>query len=559
MNRELRYRLADSTVVEPLVNQWSAWAQLISPVPASLHLLNFQLPALTSYLEDPAAHARASRDPDLIGGPFVDLPPQKAGGVRELLRLTEETQGEKLGLARSLTSFQNRLVEEASGQPLAPFYGLVPDELRGRVELVYDYYNRPAVRCFENLFYRSRFYDEGLQSLRLWQLRRDDARAFFMSTPRLPEDDQLDWRVPFADPRVDELFKLDAEPQSLERVGEILGLGATGAPLLGPLLSSQPRALPEVWDQETPRVRYFGHACVLIEWKGVSVLTDPFVGAVPTEGGMPRFSYGDLPARIDCALVTHNHQDHFALETLLRLRHRIDTLVVPKCAGLLYGDMSLKLMTRRLGFKNVVELDAFETIELADGQIVAVPFLGEHGDLAHSKSAYVVRAGGEQMLVGADSDCLDRQLYAHIRAELGPVGTVFLGTESVGAPLSWGAGPLFPRKPQHQHEQTRRYHGSDARRALEILQTLDAERIFVYALGIEPWVEHLLGLGLTEDSPQFLESERLIAAARGRGLRVAERFSGTAVRLIGGEAPAAKPLSARAASDTPDADDQFSF
>lgn len=559
MNRELRYRLADSTVVEPLVNQWSAWAQLISPVPASLHLLNFQLPALTSYLEDPAAHARASRDPDLIGGPFVDLPPQKADGIRELLRFTEETQGEKLELARALTTFQNRLVEEASGQPLAPFYGLVPDELRGHVELVYDYYNRPSVRCFESLLYRSRYYDEGLQSLRLWQLRRDDSRAFFMSTPRLPEDDQLDWRVPFADPRVDELFKLDAEPQSLERVGEILGLDGGRAPLLAPLLSSQPRALPEVWDQETPRVRYFGHACVLIEWKGVSVLTDPFVGAVPTEGGMPRFSYGDLPARIDCALVTHNHQDHFALETLLRLRHRIDTLVVPKCAGLLYGDMSLKLMTRRLGFRNVVELDAFETVELPDGQVVGVPFLGEHGDLAHSKSAYVVRAGGEQMLVGADSDCLDRQLYAHIRAELGPVGTVFLGTESVGAPLSWGAGPLFPRKPQRQHEQTRRYHGSDARRAMEILQTLGAERIFVYALGIEPWVEHLLGLGLTEDSPQFLESERLIAAARARGLRVTERFSATAVRLIGGEAPAARTLSARAAPDAQDADDQFAF
>ncbi len=572
MDKELRYRLADSTVVEPLVNQWSAWAQLISPVPASLHLLNFQLLALSSYLEDPPAHVNASRDPDLIGGPFVDLPPQKAGEIGELMRATESRQKGNLELAHALTKFHNLLVDEAHGQSLEPYYGLIPDELRGYVELVYDYYNRPTVRCFENMLYRSRYYDEALQSLRVWQLGRDDARAFFMSTPRLPEAGQIDWRVPFADPRTDDLFGLDSEPQPLASICELLGLGQSGASQVLPFLSEERRALPETWQEETPRVRYFGHACVLIERKGVSILTDPFVGARPTAGGMERFSYGDLPAKIDFALVTHSHQDHFALETLLRLRHRIDTLIVPRCGGLLYGDMSLKLMTRKLGFKRVVELDAYESVELPDGQLVAIPFLGEHGDLAHSKAAYVIRMGTEQVLIGADSDCLDRQLYVNVRKALGPIETVFLGTESVGAPLSWGCGPLFPRKPQHKYEQTRRYHGSDARRGLDILQTVGAQRIYIYALGLEPWVEHLLGLGLTEDSPQFIESEKLLAEAHARGLLVAERLRGKAVRVIGGETEAERSYTARpfvevaAGAGGPhdlterrDAEDQFIF
>jgi hypothetical protein len=570
MDRELRYRLADSTVVEPLVNHWSAWAQLISPVPASLHLLNFQLLALSSYLEDPAAHVNASRDPDLIGGPFVDLPPHKAGEIAELMRATEVGQKGNVELARALTKFHNLLVDEARGQSLEPLYELVPDELRGYVELVYDYYNRPTVRCFENMLYRSTYYDEALQSLRLWQLGRDDSRAFFMSTPRLPEAGQIDWRVPFADPRADELFRLDAEPRPLADISELLGLGPTGADELLPFLSEGSRALPETWQGESPRVRYFGHACVLIERKGVSILTDPFVGARPTGGGMERLSYDDLPAKIDFALVTHNHQDHFALETLLRLRHRIGTLIVPRCGGLLYGDMSLKLMTRKLGFERVVELDAYESVELPDGEIVAIPFLGEHGDLAHSKAAYVIRMGAERVLIGADSDCLDRQLYVNVRQTLGPIETVFLGTESVGAPLSWGCGPLFPRKPQHKYEQTRRYHGSDARRGLDILRTVGARRIYIYALGIEPWVEHLLGLGLTEDSPQFHESEKLLAEARARGLLVAERLEGKAVLVIGDEAgaegtPAARPfveVAARGRRDPDgslDAEDQFVF
>lgn len=526
MSKERKYRLADSTVIEPLVQQWSAWPQLLSPIPASLHLSNYQLPALEAYLKEPLEHVRASRDPEMIGGPFVDIAPERAGEVEQLLRETLEGRDEQRQLARTVIAFHNQLIEEAHGQCLEPFYDRVPPELAGYVELVYDYYNRPTVRFFESLLYESRHYRSDLQSLRLWPLKRDDTRPFFMSTPRLLDEDQIDWRVTFADRRVDELFRLDLAPQPLAYISELLGLDMADEHLLLPLLSEDDTAPPQQWDGPTARIRYFGHACVVIEWNGISIMTDPYVGARPIEGGLQRFSYGDLPAQIDYALVTHIHQDHFALETLLRLRHRIKHLVVPKASGILYGDMSLKLMARKLGFRSVVELDPLESVGDRDVNIIGVPFLGEHGDLAHSKSGYVVRLGEQQILFGADSDCLDRQMYVNVREALGRIETVFLGTESVGAPLFWGCGPLFPIKQDRHYEQTRRYHGSNARAALEILETVGARRIYNYAMGMEPWVEHLLGLGLTEHDPQYIESEKLIRKAHGRGLVAAERLYG---------------------------------
>jgi hypothetical protein len=258
----------------------------------------------------------------------------------------------------------------------------------------------------------------------------------------------------------------------------------------------------------------------------VTLITDPCVGVLPSEGGTTRLTYGDLPPRIDYALVTHNHQDHFSVETLLRLRHRIDCLVVPRSFGVFYGDLSLKLMAERMGFKNVVELDTLGSVKFPDGEVIAAPFMGEHADLPHAKTAYVVRAGRQRMLFAADSDCLDRSTYEHLRRILGPIETVFIGMECVGAPLSWSCGPLLPVKPSHSSEESRRYKGCDAARALSLLEALETRRVFLYAMGLEPWLEFLLGLAYTQDSPQIQEAKKLLALARERGFAEARLLFG---------------------------------
>src|SRR5437868_116089 len=158
----------------------------------------------------------------------------------------------------------------------------------------------------------------------------------------------------------------------------MLGLGRQDREHLLPMLSTTPAPVYEKWMSRTPRIRYLGHACVLVEWNGISVITDPWVGVMPSEGGIDHISYLDLPEKIDYAIITHGHHDHFVPETLLRLRHRIECLVVPRTFGMFYTDTSLKLAAQKIGFKNVIELDALDTIQLPDGEIIAVPFLGEH-------------------------------------------------------------------------------------------------------------------------------------------------------------------------------------
>lgn len=528
------YRLNSSTVVEPLVHGWSANSQCVSPLMAALTVSHYQLPNLRQYLSAPEANVEACRNPKLRAGRFVNIAVERVPEVRALVASMECEYADSLRLATQLMQFQNTLVAGAkTGLPMAPFYAKLPPELRGYVELVYDYFTRPGVRVIEPLLYRSPYYKPQLQSLRLFGLKQDCDRDFVFSTPRLPSPGEIHWALPFDDARVDALFRLDSEPRPLEEIRELLGLAPAQDAVLRSLLTPAERTLKPTWDGPSPRVRHFGHACVLVEWRGTSILIDPCMGVQPSEAEPGRPGFESLPDRIDYAIVTHNHHDHFSIETLLRLRHKLGCLVVPRAGGLHYGDTSLKLLAQRIGFANVVELDTLDRIAIPDGEIVAVPFLGEHSDLPHAKAAYVVRTDARQMLFAADSDCLDVRQYELLREILGPVHSVFLGLECVGAPMSWSSGALMPVKPTVQQDQSRRQHGSNAERGMKIVNALQAEQLFVYAMGLEPWFEWLLGLAYTPDAPQIHEMKRIIESAKQAGLREARLLTASVVETVG--------------------------
>ncbi len=530
------FRLASSTVVEPLVNSWSAYSHNVSPLAGGLTTHHYQVPNLRQYLASPAAHVEACRNPKLRAGRFVNIPVERANEVQALLNQTTMEYKDNLELAQALLRFQNWLTAtNTAGLALAPLYQKVPDELRGYVELFYDYFSRPAVRVIEPLLYESKYYKPRLQSLRIFSLSDDRDRDFIFSTPRLPSPDEIHWQASFSDPRLDVLFGLDSEPKPFDAIRDLLGLDRTSDGALERLLTEDacPNPKPAMTD-DMVRIRHFGHACVLIKWKGVSILVDPCIGTCIAGGDIGRPSFDDLPKYIDFALITHNHHDHFALETLLRIRSRVGCMVVPRAFGLYYGDVSLALLARKLGFRNVVELDALERIELPDGEIMAIPFFGEHGDLPHAKNAYVVRCGSQRTLFAADSDCLEPCLYEHIRNVLGPIQNVFLGLESVGAPMSWSCGAFFPVKPTVRQDESRRQHGCDAERGMQLVQALQAQRLYVYAMGLEPWYEWLLGLAYTEDAPQILEMRKIIELARNRGMQEARLLTAPCEVLLHG-------------------------
>lgn len=517
------YRLADHTAGEPLVNKWVAWPHVFSPVPYSLHLANYQFKALDSYLQNPNVHVKSSRNPKLLGGPWIDIPPERATEVQQFSLDLEREDKAELELARSVIEFQNTLVAVAKGQGINEFYRKIPEPLGGYVELVYDYFNRPHVRCLESLLYTSPYYKEHLQSLSLFSQMRDDSRAYYMSTPRLAQTDRIDWAVPFKSERIDQWFSLDIAPKPFGENRELLDLAPTDDHRLLPLLTHQPASATDAWREYGVRVRYFGHASVLLEYNGLSILTDPFIPVIPREGGIDRYSFRDLPKHIDFVVISHAHHDHFVFESLLRLRHRIGCLIVPKSSGVFYGDVSLKLMAQKIGFRDVREIDALESIPFRGGEIIASPFFGEHSDLPHAKSGYIVRCGEEQVLFAADSNCLDPRTYQHVRRLLGPIRTVFLGMEFIGAPLSWVYGPLLPVLPQPSHNLSRRSNGSDAKAALALLDALGAERVYIYAIGREPWLKYFMALTPEDGDPYIKVSDKVLEAARAKGFKDAQR------------------------------------
>lgn len=510
MTTEARFALADYTCVEPLVAHWPAWPHVIAPVTQSLHLLNYQIKTLRSYLSNPSLHETACRNPKLFGGAFVDIPAARAPDVASLLSEMERTLADNTTFASSLIEFQNRLTAEADGASLESFYQRAPAPLRGYVELIYDYFNHPIVRCLESCVYKSGYYKKSLQSLRLFPLRNDLSRSYFMSTPRLSDESAVDWNVSFDDGRIDELFELDHAPKALAEIRRLIGASSSQDEALRALLCETDGATREAWDESRVRVRYFGHACVLVECGGVSILVDPLISARPCEGGVERFGFRDLPDHIDYVLITHGHHDHFVVESLLRLRHRIGALIVPKSSSVFHGDISLVLLARQLGFRNVREADSFDEFPFRDGSIVAVPFLGEHNDLASAKSAYLVRFGTERILFAADSNCLEPEIYARMGREIGSIDTVFVGMECVGAPLTWVYGPILPVKPERRHSEARRSNGCNAEAAKSLARAVRCKRAFVYAVGREPWVRYLLALNPSEDDIYMVEINKFI-------------------------------------------------
>jgi L-ascorbate metabolism protein UlaG (beta-lactamase superfamily) len=501
----VRYRLAESACVEPLVAGWAAWPHTFAPVAYSLHLLNYQLPVLRSFLGNPRLHETSCRNPRLLGGAFVDVPSNRVEDVRALHEALTAGSNDNIEFAQALLRFCRELVDQAKGQSLDELYARLPEPLRGYVELLYDYMNHPFVRCLEGRMYRSRYYKPQLQSLRLFDLQLDEDRRYFMSTPRLASEDAVSWRIAFEDARLDALFRMDVEPGSREEIREVIGVAPEQNALFKRLFRESGERGGAKWRGEGLRIRYFGHACALVETQDVAILVDALVAPKPHETSVDRFSYADLPEHIDYALITHGHHDHFVIETLLRLRRRIGTVVVPNNSHTFYADFSLRLMAERLGFRRVREVECFDEIAFEGGRIVAVPFLGEHNDLPSAKSAYLIQAGGKSVMFAADSNCLDEAIYEPLHELSGPINALFVGMESVGAPLSWVYGPMLPIKPDHYRSQDRRSSGCNSERALKFAAAVRCERAFVYAVGREPWLKYILAINPSENDAYMTE------------------------------------------------------
>ena len=400
---------------------------------------------MDSYIEAPEFHAAAVKNPRMLGGPFIDYSGQRVDEIQALRAQTVKNRARLVQFSDALGELERILNEKARGLCLDSLYPSVPDVLRGYVELVYDLQSRPSFRLIEPLIYRSDLYDRSAQSLVLSETAGDD-RPFVLS-PRLSSSTTIQLDLPFDDPIIDDLFELKRKPGSATQIAEL----GHAANCVGGLFTSffweNPPRDYQPYEGNGVRWRYFGHACILIEAGGVSILSDPVL-SYTYESSIPRYTYEDLPAHIDFVVITHNHQDHILFETLLQLRSRVGTIVVPRNSGGSLQDPSIRLALKHTGFKNVVELDEMDSIPFESGSIQGIPFLGEHADLdIRSKLAYLVSVGRHRLLLAADSRNVDPVMYQHVQALVGNIDAIFLGMECDGAPLTWLYGPLLNNRP----------------------------------------------------------------------------------------------------------------
>lgn len=529
MKDELFY-LRPDIQVEPLFDHWYAWSHLISPATAARNVTERHLRIMDSYINAPQVHANAVKNPRLLGGPFVDYEGRRVEEITALRDRTKRQYTHLLELSAAIGALDDLLRSHAKGFSLLPVYDRVPELLKGYVELTYDLNNNPSFRVLEALLYKSRYYDRGAQSLML-SMATGDHRSFVLSTPRLESDSQFHLHVPFADHLLDRLFAMKSSPRRWPEIEDMLHITAASETLVRSFFSVTPPPPYPSYRGRGVRWRYFGHACILVETQNMTLLFDPIL-SYKYESGIPRYTYQDLPESIDYVVLTHNHQDHVLFETLLQIRHKVKNIIVPASSSGLLQDPSMKLLFQNIGFESVIELNDMDSVEWENGSITALPFLGEHSDLnIRSKAAYIVRLGKRSLMFAADSCNIEPCLYQHIQDEVGDVEALFLGMECDGAPLTWLYGPLFTKTMERGMDESRRLAGSNSDQAFNLVQRFNCKSVFVYAMGQEPWMGHIMSLKYTEQSRPIVESNSLIRKCVEQGIH-AERLFGRKEVLI---------------------------
>ncbi len=119
----------------------------------------------------------------------------------------------------------------------------------------------------------------------------------------------------------------------------------------------------EYINKDQIRITFINHSTFLLEFNGMTILTDPIWSlraspvsfAGPKRVQAPGLKIKDLP-KIDAVIISHNHYDHFDLETLKELNQ----LYKPKFfVGL--GDKNLLIDNN---INDVIELDWNDSINL---------------------------------------------------------------------------------------------------------------------------------------------------------------------------------------------------
>ncbi len=166
------------------------------------------------------------------------------------------------------------------------------------------------------------------------------------------------------------------------------------------------------------RTTLIGHACLLIQSKETTILTDPvwfdyLWEEINTLCPSIVLDKDKIPP-VDVLNLSHRHQDHFDVHTLAYLK-RNDRILKPDVTILAPQDDLLLDVLKELEFENVRIVNDFESIQIKDVTITATPSLNqsstsqdyfpEHGLLVHD---------GEVTLWNQVDTIVDPDIVGHI-------------------------------------------------------------------------------------------------------------------------------------------------
>lgn len=193
-------------------------------------------------------------------------------------------------------------------------------------------------------------------------------------------------------------------------------------------------------------ITWVNHASFLIQVPGLNILTDPvwskraspvsFAG--PARVREPGIAFDDLP-KIDVVLVSHNHYDHFDVETLKRLNEKFSPKIFVAAGD---GDLA-----EEIGYKNPQECDWWDSFELSKTvTIVYAPtqHFAARGifDRFHSLwGSYMIESNGHRIYFGGDAGYSAH--YKEIEKRLGAPDVALIG---IGA-----YEPNWFMKPMHMN------------------------------------------------------------------------------------------------------------
>jgi L-ascorbate metabolism protein UlaG (beta-lactamase superfamily) len=179
-------------------------------------------------------------------------------------------------------------------------------------------------------------------------------------------------------------------------------------------------------------VAYLGHATVLIELDGTTLLTDPLLRRRVTHLRRADVPRTERLKDVDAVLISHAHHDHLHLRSL-RLLDRSTPIVVPKGLGRLV----------KFGrFRSIEEVDEGEMVEIGSLRVRATH--AEHsgsrqpGWLKAPALGYVIE-GSQRIYFAGDTD-----LFEGMNALAGSLDVALLPVAGWGPKV--GPGHLDPMR-----------------------------------------------------------------------------------------------------------------